>query len=167
MDFNLVDMWRDLNCNTKDFTWCKANISRRLDYLLCNQSCSHLFSNVNHLIVSCSDHKAIIAELNNLNFKRGPSQWQLNISLLNDTDYITFINNIIDNFLTFNTHTSYQRLWELLKAEIKSSSIQFCTEKNRLSKLKYNNRVKEINRISALLVMYPNCPTLNKQFSTL
>ena len=104
-----------------------------------------------HLFISCSDHKAVVAEFKNNNFERGPSSWQFNCSLLNDTNYITFMNNLIDNFIKVNTKTSSQKLWELLKAEIKASTIQFCTEKNFLSKLNYENTLKEIERVSTYL----------------
>ena len=167
LDHCLVDTWRAFHFDNKDFTWCKSSIARRLDYLLCNENCIHLISKVEHLIVSCSDHKAIIADLNDINFKRGPSTWQINNSLLTDPTYIADINNIIENFITNSTSSSPQRNWELLKSEIKSYSIQFSSVKNRTLKLNYNNTLKEINRVSALLVEYPNCPILNKEFSTL
>ena len=68
-DFDLVDTWRALNSDKKDFTWRKSLIARRLDYLLCNFSCSSLISNVDHKFISCSDHKAIVAERIIMNLK--------------------------------------------------------------------------------------------------
>ena len=90
----------------------------------------------------------------------------MNNSLLNDDDYVDFMNKIIDNF-NKDRDISAQTLWELLKSEIKSSTIQFCSEKNFINKTKQKNNQKEIDRISYLLVNHPNCPILNKKFSAL
>ena len=166
-DFDLVDTWRISNIDKKDFTWSKPLVARRLDYLLCTLNFSSLISDVQQVFVSCSDHKAITAKINNLNFQRGPSMWQLNISLLKDTDFIDFINVAIDNFLSNETNNSPQRKWELLKAEIKSLTIQFCTQRNKLLKFKYQNNLKEINRISSLLTENPKCPSLNQTYNKL
>ena len=91
----------------------------------------------------------------------------MNNSLLNDTEYIKFMNNTIDKFIIENKTSSPQRKWELLKVEIKMSTIQFSTEKNKIIQLKYKNNFEEITRISNLLVKDPNCPTLNQTYNSL
>ena len=167
LDFDLIDTWRTVNTNKKDFTWCKSTIARRLDYLLCTQNCSHLIVKVYHYFISCSDHKAVIAELKNKHFERGPSIWQINNSLLNDSEYTSHINNLIDSFSKDHTNISSQNLWELLKAEIKAFTIQFCTQRNSISKLKHKNSLNELEKISSLLVDNPQCPILNEKFTKL
>ena len=168
--YDLIDSWRSLNPQTKDFTWHKLNplTARRLDYILCNQCLVTNISKANHVNISCSDHKGILIEINSYDFKRGPSIWHFNNSLLIDREYITLINATIDNFLANNIHHSnHQIKWELLKAEIKSSTIQFSTIKNKKSKARENNSIKEINRITQLLVSDPDNLELKSIFSKL
>ena len=91
----------------------------------------------------------------------------MNNSLLKDENYITFINNIIDYFKISCLNISPQIAWELLKSEIKSCTIQFCTEKNKYSNIKHKNALKEIERISNLLVDSPECQILNEKLNML
>ena len=168
--FDLYDSWRTLNPQNKDFTWHKSSplIARRLDYVLCNQYLVTKILKATHVNISCSDHKGVLVEFNNLDFKRGPSIWHFNNSLLKDMEYIKFMNSLIDTYLESNKNNSnYQRKWELLKAEIKSSTIQFCTNKNRKMNFRENNTKKELDRITQLLVNNPDSQNLKNIFNKL
>ena len=163
-DFELADTWRERNGQLRDFTWCRGNIARRLDYILCSNSLLHNISNVKHIIVSCSDHKAVTAEIEAVKIKRGSSSWHLNESLLKDALYVDIINNIIDYCIVQYQDRSPQMLWELLKAEIKSYTIQYSTKKNKNFKIKSNNTKLELDRISLLLIQEPDRLDLQNRF---
>ena len=170
-NLDLYDTWRHINPNTKDFTWSKRNpnSSRRLDYVLCNNSVLPKISKVTHIHMSCTDHKGVLAEFENNDFKKGPSIWHFNNSLLKDKAYIEFITGKIEDYngVSNNNITSYQRHWELLKADIKAYTIQYCTKKNILMKNKETNLNKEIERISSHMITNPDCPILKNQYSKL
>ena len=163
-DYDLADTWRERNGQLRDFTWSRGPIARRLDYILCSNSLLHSISNVKHNIVSCSDHKAVSAELNVHKIKRGSSSWHLNESLLKDVNYVSFINNVIDECISHYQNRSPQMLWELLKADIKSYSIQYSTRKNNIFKTKSNNTKLELDRISLLLSQEPERLDLQNLF---
>ena len=90
-DFDLVDIWRLRNPETKRFTWRQKNpfIQRRLDYWLISDFCqdkADIIPSIN------SDHSAIILYFNSIDSqKRGPSFWKFNASLLDDVNFVTLI----------------------------------------------------------------------------
>ena len=86
---------------------------------------------VEHIIIPYTDHKGVALEIKTEEFKRGPGIWRFNNSLLSDKTFIDFTNSLIDNFLIVNSHKDPSMLWELLKVEIKSQTIQYCTSKNQ------------------------------------
>ena len=155
--FNLIDVWRNINKNIKDFTWFRNNpfIARRLDYFICNKSTFLKTSKINHIYMSCSDHKAILLEIKTEQFKRGPGIWKFNDSLLNDEFFLKEINNFIDAFLLLNSNKDPCLKWELLKNEIKAKTIQFCNLKNQNRFSEKKELLNEINIVNQLLTSNP------------
>ena len=84
--FDLHDIWRLYNPNTKDYTWSKNNpfIARRLDFIFCNNSAISNINKVEHLTLPCSDHRAVLVKVQTSHFIRGPGIWRFNNSLLCD-----------------------------------------------------------------------------------
>ena len=84
---------------------------------------------MNKPTLSGSDHKAVTVTIRTTNFIRGPGIWRFNNSLLKDLDYIEMINTLIEKFKTDQSIKDPILKWELLKAEVKSFTKQFCTFK--------------------------------------
>ena len=168
-DYELHDIWRKFNPNVKDFTWSKNNpfIARRLDFIFCNNFAYSKALNVDHLVITCSDHKAVTVTIQNSNFVRGPGIWRFNDSLLQDRNYIDIINALIEEFQSDQTINDPILKWDLLKAEIKSLTTQFGTLKNQ-NLFSEEKRLKhEISRISNLLIQTPNSVNLQKELTIL
>ena len=168
-DFELYDVWRIFNPKVKDYTWSKNNpfIARRLDFILCNNSLNSKILNVEHLYLACSDHKAVTVTIQMSNFVRGPGIWRFNNSLLKDQNYISLVNSFIQNFQS-NPPTNDPILkWELIKAEIKSLTTQFCTIKSQTHFSEEKRLKHEISRVSDLLIQNPNSDKIQSELSTL
>ena len=163
--FNLYDIWRWFNPQTKDFTWNRHNpfIARRLDFILCNELILSRINSVDHVVVAGSDHKAVCIELCSELFLRGPGIWKFNDSLLSDKTYLENINALIDNFLVNNVHKKPPLKWELLKNEIKSISTQYSTLKNQNLFSEEKILKNTINDINTLLTTNPDDENLQEK----
>ena len=83
LDYDLVDIWRIRNPETKRFTWRQKNplIQRRLDYWLISDVCQEDIEKPNIISSINSDHSAIVLHFNNIDGqKHGPSFWKFNAS---------------------------------------------------------------------------------------
>ena len=91
LDFDLVDIWRIRNPESKRFTWRQRNpfIQRRLDYWLVSGACQDDFERCDIIPSINSDRSAIYLHCNSIDKpKHGPSFWKFNTSLTEDDDFI-------------------------------------------------------------------------------
>ena len=91
LNFDLVDIWRLRNPNSKRFTWRQKSpfIQRRLDYWLLSDSYQEEVESVGIVPSINSDHSAIVLHFNSIEEQRhGPSYWKFNASLLDDHDFV-------------------------------------------------------------------------------
>ena len=59
------------------------------------------------------------------NFKRGPSYWKLNASVLKDVDYINEMNANIDSFFSpENPEANPVKRFELMKIMVKTETVK-------------------------------------------
>ena len=134
----LKDAWRFIHGNEKDYTWNRQNpfIARRLDFCFISESLLTSCISTEHVCIPCSDHKAVVLELNDNNFKRGPGYWRFNNSFLKQQEYLTLINEKLDELIEeYRNSTTYINDWEMVKVEIRNASIDYgkrksCQHKN-------------------------------------
>ena len=91
LNYDLVDIWRIRNPNSKKFSWRqkKPNYSRRLDYWLVSDLLQDDVAKVDIVTAIRTDHHAITLEIDSLNDQqRGPSFWKFNSSVLDDAFFI-------------------------------------------------------------------------------
>ena len=133
--FDLVDIWRIRNPETKRFTWRQKNplIQRRLDYWLISDACQEDIEKIDIISSINSDHSAIVLYFNNTGRqKHGPSFWKFNASFAEDTVFVTLINESMPNWLDeFNTIADKRLLWDLIKYRIRQVSMEYGKEKAR------------------------------------
>ena len=136
---NLIDIWRIRNPFSKEFTWRANNplVQRRLDYFLISDRIQSSVSKVYIKPAIATDHSAIFLEIE-INYdhkgKFGPSHWRLNLSLLEDPNYIELINKLITNIIDQHREQDSRTTWEFLKYKIRQSSITFSKDKIRKSR---------------------------------
>ena len=102
--FNLIDIWRDMHPNTRQYTLHsshKPTIFCRLDYFLISDNLKNSAVSCNHNISYKSDHSPVSLKINFLKLTRGPGYFKLNNSLLLETEYQEIIkaNNTVHCFL--------------------------------------------------------------------
>ena len=85
-----------------------------------------------HKIIYGSDHKLIHTTLLTNFFKRGPSYWKFNTSLLKDPDYLTLMNNNIDLFLENESEfRNPMERFEMLKSMARTKTIEYSKQKKK------------------------------------
>ena len=96
---DLVDVWRLKNPDRREYTWLRPTPLKggRLDMFFASQ----------HLLQRCidikitpgykSDHNMVMLSVGSDTRKRGPGLWKFNDSLLGDEDYISTVNQCIQN----------------------------------------------------------------------
>ena len=106
----------------KDFTWSRLNpfLARRLDYCFVSETAleTALSSCVscNHVTIPASDHKAVVMELNDRTFQRGPGYRKFNNSMLKTPTFIKMMDERLDAVIhDCESNCSYADGWELRK----------------------------------------------------
>ena len=136
-DLLLIDIWRELNPKRKEFTWSRSNpfTARRIDFILVSENLTAFCKDPGIRFLGFSDHKAVIVNIDFTSFKRGPSFYKFNTSLLKNTDCSHDIINEIERIkaLDMNPHLC----WEYIKASIKDiakfhgRSVAYNTKKDK------------------------------------
>ena len=89
-ELDLVDIWRIKNPETKSYTWSQKSpmVLCRMDYwLIPNNLCDCVISSgIIHAIRT--DHSAICLDLGEIGEIKGPGMWKMNVSLLDDENYL-------------------------------------------------------------------------------
>ncbi len=94
------------------------------------------------------DHKVVTLGLITSTKTRGKGYWKLNVSILEDNEYLDMITNVIKNTIQQYKNTiSKCVLWDYLKKLIKEHSIKFCIDKAKCQKDKIGDLEKRLDQL--------------------
>ena len=133
--YNLLDIWRVRNPSIKSYTYRSLQplVQRRLDYFLISDNIQHMVTKAVIIPSVGTDHSAVSLTLSSLpEAKHGPSHWRLNISLLDDENYIFGIKQLINKRLQTSHSKAYydsKTTWEYFKFQIREFSINYSKKK--------------------------------------
>ena len=133
-NLDLTDIWRDLNPEEKRYTWRqnKPEVHCRLDFFLVSVSIAGRVSKADILPGYKTDHSLCKIDVNYHSNKRGPGFWKLNSSLLSEIEYINAIKATITQTVAQYEHdeeVDEVLLWEMIKLEIRNTSIKYSKAK--------------------------------------
>ena len=141
-ELDLVDIWRIKNPDTKSFTWSQNSplIFCRLHFWLVSNNLQDLVSSTDIIPAIKTDHSAIFIEINNCeNCVKGPGHWKMNLSLLEDEEYIKDITEKIPIWM--NELSDNRSIWDWIKYNVRAhAQIQHS-----------KRRAKERNEVENLL----------------
>lgn len=153
-DFQLIDIFRHLYPNIKDYTWWSSNgtIKERLDRIYMSKSIDKFAIAVNHDKYLISDHAVVTLSMadeafqNNLNL--GEGYWKCNTSILYKPDFIPSFLELWDELQlvrpNFDTSITW---WEHCKGAFKELIIH-------KSKIHANIFNKNLRQLHEKLAMY-------------
>ena len=131
----LFDVWRSKNESSVDFSYidptCNMHNSR-IDLWLAADTVKHEINSCSIIQAPAPDHKAVVLDTIIQVNTRGKGYWKMNVSVLDDNEYVQLITNVITSTIDEYEHSVSKRaLWEYLKRLIKEHTIKFCTMKAR------------------------------------
>ena len=168
-EMNLVDPFRILYENSKQYTWRKRNPVKqaRLDFFLLYESLMTSVKDITFLPSYRSDHSSVVLSLQINEFRKGKGLWKFNTSLLKDKTYIEevkkcinnvkeqymlpvynfeyFKDNINDELMEFSI--SNQLFLEMLLMEIRGKTISYSAYKKKQKIERENMLIKSIQNL--------------------
>ena len=140
-EFNLVEVYRRLHPNSKTYTNETKNkkLKSRIDFFIITKQLINQVKKIERRTSIAPDHKAVFLSIEiDQAPARGPGNWKFNNTLLKDNEYINLIKNNFPSFQEkYQNVESRQLYWELLKMEIRSTTIAYSKQK------KFNLRNRE------------------------
>jgi hypothetical protein len=137
----------------------------RLDYFIINQGLSYGVTECNINNSYLSDHNIIsirIATAIKHDKKRG--LWKFNNTLLTDNEYISKINPLFTEWE--DKHKAVKELglkWEVIKTEIRSFTISYCSHKTKIKKKEEHDLINEIKHLDNELCQNP-CDNIKQRY---
>ena len=167
-EFGLNDIYRKLHPNTRAFTYESKSLKlkSRIDYFFISNPMTANVKNAESRASIAPDHRATFLSLEiQGDFKRGPGSWKFNNQLLEDENYLQLVNRTYPEILEKYKDLENKRLlWEMIKMEIRASTITYSKNKRRETKQREIELQNEINELDRK-ICNDNCldtNTLNK-----
>ena len=181
-EFNIIDIWRELNMEKERYTWRTKNRSKqaRLDFFLISEQLFIETVEADIEIGYRSDHSLITLKLKGYEKQKSSTFWKFNNSLLKDSEYIEIVKKVIRDVkqqyvinnetnvhiddrqntdLLFNI--SDQLFLETLLLEIRGKTISYSSF---LKKQRNNKEKKLVEEITALEIeLTPNNALLEEK----
>ena len=147
-DYNLIDVWRLLNHDSRRYTRREMSrsglVQSRLDYWLIS---NHLLYDYHSQDISPglrSDHSLVSVALKiACSQQKGRGFFKFNAVLLKDAKYIKEVKKLIENFRIDNTSEENRGLfWDALKSQIRGFTISYATARAKRKQV-YEKDLKE------------------------
>ena len=133
---DLVDIWRTKYPDTKSqkSPWSQKSprIFCRLDYWLISNNLSDFVKSTEIASAIRTDHDAISLEFGELeNERKGPGFWKMNVSLLDDEEYINNVTEMIPIWITEGRKelSDDRNVWDSIKYNVRANAVYYSQRK--------------------------------------
>ena len=109
-----IDIWRYLHPTSSKNTWTRSNgsLSSRIDFILVPHVWVPSVSSCDIVACPFSDHCAVVMSVRVPEVpSHGPGVWKLNLSVLNDPEYISLITNFWSDWRAAQPRSPVFPLW--------------------------------------------------------
>lgn len=152
-ELDLVDTWRTLHPNDKEFTFFPGvhRTSSRIDLIFTpKRSLGNILRcTIGDIIIS--DHAPVFVQLSNLNPVPRSHTWRFNNFLIHDPKFETFLNDQLEHFLKVNAtpEVSPGLLWDTLKAYTRGLIISYSAGLKRKNQMEQRKLELELHELQA------------------
>lgn len=146
-DYDLVDVWKKRNPNSKRGTFHRNTYSSRLDYILAPAHFIPSITTANILPEPLSDHCMVTMEVKVSSDKRGPGFWKFDNTLLSDPIFVQEMKALIQESLQEEMENPTLK-WEWLKFKIREFCIAFTIKQRREQKKLINDLEKRLKLLA-------------------
>ena len=150
-EFCLRDIWRDRNPNERQYSWIKNTVrgqdrkASRIDFALISGGLDQMTEMVLHISSVMTDHRAVYMVIETIENTRGTGCWKFNNMLLQNQEYIEYINKEIESCLQIGGEEPISD-WEKLKQRVKKATIAFSRNKTREDKIVISQLSEAVNQ---------------------
>lgn len=148
-NFALVDVWRILYPDVRDYTWSnnRSSLRSRIDLWLTSSNCIEYTTESAISHAPLSDHKAITLNLNGSKAKTKMSfrgYWKFNNSLLSDDNFNETVKQSALEIFNRDNLNPIQK-WEFFKFKVRELAIKRSKEINKLKTAEENQLNEELD----------------------
>ena len=137
-ELDLIDIWRVKNPEIESFTWSQKSpeIFCRLDYWLISNNLCDCVQSTSIIPAVKTDHAAIDLRVSDIgNGVKGPGMWKMNVSLLDDENYLKDLEQSLPKWKEDGKELSDKRsFWDWIKYNIRIHAIGYSKEKAKQQK---------------------------------
>ena len=149
--FNLIDFWHKINTDTIAFTFIDPSnrgFDSRIDFMFMSKAIYSPTHTCSIIPAPVPDHNAVLLCLCLQENKRGAGYWKMNVSVLDEEEYVHGIKDVLAN--TFNDYEEVGKklVWELCKVRIREFTISYCTQKKQSCGEKIKNLETQLRTLS-------------------
>lgn len=155
-DYELVDCWRQLNPERRQYSCCRPNSDEndwqkfsRLGMIFVSAGLFNSVTNSKMQTGFQSDHSFVTININLTECKRGPGYWKFNTSHLRDKQFLEAMNALIDEKLIENQPAIMK--WEMIKGVLVQFSKQYAKDKAVFQQTKLTEIEQNLDRLKALV----------------
>ena len=119
------------------FTWSKPDgtLSSRIDLIGCPFPWLHHISSCSILPCPYSDHSGVLCECAiPVPLPRSPGPWKLNVSILEEPDFIELIERFWQSWRLNKPSSNLQSWWDRGKSHIRGICLRYCSRRSVLRK---------------------------------
>ena len=141
---DLIDVWREFNKDKRHFTWKRLRptpIFSRLDLFLVSDLVFQATTLADILPGYKIDHSTPVLHVDSGDTRRGPGFWKFNVSLLEDKEFTSHLESILEVELA-QTYKGYKTKWEMIKLAIRSHTLKYAA----LKKKSRDNKLEVLER---------------------
>ena len=118
----------------------------RIDHWLISSHLANWLKKVNVYPGLKSDHSIIFLQVGNCKTERGRGFWKFNSLLLQDKDYVTEMNMLLESIKENTKHmTNKQLRWDYIKMEIRGLTLKYSFRKNKERRELKTNLEKDLH----------------------
>ena len=183
-NFDLLDIYRELNPEVRRYTWRRSTPFQqsRLDFFLMSDTLSPFVRDADILPGYKTDHSIITLSLMFGEEEKRQNFWKFNSSLLTDINYLTEINELINEVVSEyavlpynkeNLHSipisdlslniSDQLFLDVILMKIRSKTISYSSHKKKEARKKEETLLSEIEQLEKIEFLQVNDQEILKQ----
>lgn len=150
----LVDTWRFLHPNTRDFTFHSIPHDRysRIDHIFISQRDLQMVKGAHIGIQTISDHAPTSLVVDLMHNTPKTNTWRLNSSLLTDPESLPRIREAISDFFSHNNTPDMDpmMIWEAHKCTIRGELIRLGAQRKKQQEKELRDLINRIHSLEAL-----------------
>ena len=156
--FSLIDTFRATKSSARRYSWIKPNkkAKSRIDRTYISNAEAGKVLKTSLLDTSLSDHKMVELKMSS-ETEKGPDQWAVNVSILNDHKFREMITNDWIEFQDY--YDDFENLldwWDAAKAMVRSVAMFYSQHKKSIENKLRNELKSERVRLEAVIECSPD-----------